>query len=56
MCLMTKTPLTLQSLKVTQLVVTGEWSSGSMSALLDLAMGGCLQMDTILRETLREDS
>lgn len=40
--------------KVTQVVVTGEWSSGSMSALLELAMGGCMQLDTILRQTLLE--
>ena len=43
-------------LQVTHLAVTGEWSSGSMSALLELAMGGCLQLDTVLRQTLLEDS
>lgn len=42
--------------KVTQLVVTGEWNSGSLSALLELGMEGCLQLDAILRQTLQEEN
>ena len=34
--------------------MTGEWSSSQLNTLLELAMGGCLQLDALLRQTLRE--
>ena len=41
-------------MQVTCLVVTGEWSSSQMKTLVDLGLGGCLEMDATLRETLRD--
>ncbi|KAK9824136.1 hypothetical protein WJX72_008040 [[Myrmecia] bisecta] len=37
---------------VTQLVVTGEWSSAQMKQALCLCMGGCLQLDAVTRKAL----
>lgn len=40
--------------KVTQLVVTGEWRGEDLSSVVELAIGGCLQLDVTLRQTLEE--
>ena len=39
--------------QVSQLVVTGEWTSASLNEVLELAMGGCLQIDSVMRQSLR---
>lgn len=45
-------PLPLE--QVTQLVSRGQWSSGELKDGLELAMGGCAQLDAAARQCLRE--
>lgn len=40
--------------EVTQLVSRGQWSSGELKDGLELAMGGCAQLDAAARQCLRE--
>lgn len=39
---------------VTQLVMTGEWSNSSSKEALELCMGGCAQIDSVVRQCLQE--
>ena len=41
-------------LQVTGAVMTGEWQDDSAREALALALGGCAQLDTVVREALRE--
>lgn len=40
--------------QVTQLVSRGQWSSSELKDGLELAMGGCAQLDAAARQCLRE--
>ncbi len=39
--------------QVTQLVMTGEWSTAASRDALGLAMGACAQLDVVMRDALR---
>jgi hypothetical protein len=41
------------SRQVTQLVMTGEWTLAEARDALGLAMGGCVQLDVVMRDALR---
>ncbi len=41
-------------LQVTQLVMTGEWSNSSSKEALELCMGGCAQIDSVVRQCLQQ--
>uniref|UniRef100_A0A061R6P0 Exosome complex component MTR3, animal type n=1 Tax=Tetraselmis sp. GSL018 TaxID=582737 RepID=A0A061R6P0_9CHLO len=42
--------------EVTQIHLQGTWVSKSLSAALDLGMGGCLQLDTAMRDCIASHS
>ncbi len=44
----------LHVLQVTQLVMTGEWSTSSSKEALELCMGGCAQIDSVVRQCLQQ--
>ena len=40
-------------LQVTQVLLTGEWSNSDCTEAIELCMGGCSQLDEVLRQHLR---
>ena len=46
-------PPQLLFLQVTQLVSRGPWSSSQLREAMELAMGGCAQLDALARQVLK---
>lgn len=42
------------SSQVTHVITTGEWSSSQLATVLELGAGGCLQLGSVMKQTLQD--
>ena len=51
--LQTPVPTCMPPVQVTQLVSRGPWTSAQLREAMELAMGGCAQLDALARQVLK---